>query len=227
MSGFLSFAIRKNGHVDLFATSSGSLHHLYDPKIYAGQEAALTEFTDRARVPPTEYRGPVPLAPWNYGIVVLDFDTKQQWDLQIAREMRALSGSFDYSWMHFQEWLNAGWLGTGLVDPRSGEVVHPFPASKIGDWYENIRDEHFQRVCASSTDSYTSAEAAATSPQIRISPAGWELSSFVAGEKAGMLKQLMGAGFVFSPADLAAWRDWTVGQKPVQSADYSMRSPRR
>lgn len=211
MSGFLSFAIRRGSQVDVFATSSGSLQHLYDPNLYGGQAAALAAFTDRARMSPDEFNGPVPFAPWNYGLVVLDFDNKRQWDLQVARDMRDLSGSFDYSWMHFQAWIDAGWLGSGLVNPLTGEVVHKFPAAGVGDWYEDVRAEHFRCSRAAADDAFPDAETLDTWPVVRISPPGWQISSFELEEKGEFLVKLVDDGYHFSPSDLCAWRDWHPG----------------
>jgi len=204
----MSFAVRRNGVISTFAISSGSLLYLYDPKIYAGDQAALTAFKAKTLVPPSEYKGKVPAAPWGYGLVVLDVDSRRQWDLQIARNLRFLSKEFDWSWQHFTKWRSIGWLGEGLVSPQTGNVVYSFPVAErnIRNWYDGILQDHREAQKNVSVEDFM--RNAGTAPAFQISPPGWTFNSFEVEAKGEMLMKLKEAGFTFKEADLKAWSSW-------------------
>jgi hypothetical protein len=221
MSGYISFVARRAGKVSILAVSSGSLKHIYDPAIYAGDREAFDRFVQRARLSEDQYvpaNGLIPLAPWGGGIVVIDFDAKRQWDLQSFREMRCLSLNADGTWQHIQDWYARGWMGAGMVDPRTMRVVAPFV-----DGENAIKRAWMESVHASSEEAYFAAHpdldpssfeaisgATKALPLFRVCPPAWEITSFESDSPTGrsdMMGTLLAAGFDFSDADLRVWHD--------------------
>lgn len=206
MSGFLTFVSRHRGQARCINISSGSLSHLFDPALYAGDEVALEVFLAQQALGPLHTkRLPAP-APWYMGIVVLDFDTRQQWDMQTARDLRFLSLSFDGSWVHFSKWRERGWLGQGLVDPATRDLVSPFPASGVRAWYVQHVDAHYERWMQAHPDDFDGY--VDTAPRLAIAPPGWTLQAFEVEQAPQLQAVLRDAGFAFSPQDDAEWQQW-------------------
>lgn len=206
MSGFLSFVTRHRGHVRCINVSSGALQRLFDPDLYAGNESVLQAFLTRRALSPLDTdRSPAP-APWYMGIVVLDLDTRHQWDMQTARELRFLGLDVDWTWEHFSKWHERGWLGQGLVDPLTKALVSRFPPTELPAWYEGCLQAHHARWREAHPGDFMGwAEKA---PRLAIEPPGWTFSSFEPNQSRQLQLQLQEAGFSFSPEEDVQWQTW-------------------
>lgn len=212
MSSFLSFVIRRGGVTDIFGVSSGTLTHLYDPEIYAGTPAAVAGFADR-RLPRSHFHGRVPLAPWDGGIIVMDFDSRTQWDLQHVRPLPYLSARPDRTWVHLTEWTERGWLADGLVDPRTGEVVTPFVGTLTAGWLKTVSEAFFDRLVPDVEDFRAGVLAFEATPRVQIAPPGWTFRTGTDGSAgAAMTAELVTAGFELTTEDHAAWNTWSTEQ---------------
>lgn len=219
MSGSIAVIIRRAGVVTTVDASSGSLQSLYDPDIYAGDEAAIQAFVNKARDPDIQCGvawdalQQTPLAPVGLGIVVLDFDTKTQWDWQRARWIRLLSYTHDWSWIHASKWVERCWLGAGLVHAETGCLMHAYPdfsgAANPGGrmlfWYEQMQGQHDAAQAPAVEKDFRAIIASA--PRMRIEPEGWMFVTIDnEGDPAGLQSLLKAAGFPIMPADDDFWR---------------------
>lgn len=133
MSTTMNFIIKKNNRYKVFDITSGGLHHLYDPKIFEGDDKAIKAFINQIHYFSLTNSKPTKelFTEYEY-FIVMDFDKKEIIDYQPARYLQCLSPSFDYSWFFSREWKNSNQIIKGLVKPSTLEIIIPFP-DDVGD----------------------------------------------------------------------------------------------
>lgn len=206
MSSYLSFVLRHQQSIRVFKISSGALSSLFDPRLYAGEAGAVEAFAKNALRSGDE--DGILFAPLGSGIVVLDVDRRQQWDLQSVCPLPYLSVSPDRSWLHFELWRSRGWFVEGLVDPTTGVIVAP------------LASHHTARSIVRQTATFLDALGADQAPRLRIAPDGWTFRSYGPGpgRTLDMFADLKASGFILSAATEAKWGDWMAGRAARSTA---------
>lgn len=128
MSSIINFIIKNNNDYKVFDISSGGLHHLYNPKIFEGENKAIEKFIKKSFYDELTTNKPTKdvFKKYEY-FIVMDFDKKEIIDYQPARFLQCFSPSFDSSWTHLDEWKDSNQIIKGLVNPSNLEIMIPFP----------------------------------------------------------------------------------------------------
>lgn len=193
MSSEISPIFRHQGVEFTGLLSSGMLQDVfYNPRLFAGDPEILAKVKG--------WQEEYPRHPSSGGIVVVDLDAKRRWDMQVARNLDLLSGSFDYSWRHYNELEELGWVCEGLY-LTDGTYARPFKGSPRE--FEAASREAVSGV----GDDFR--EYMARAVHIKIQAPGWTNLSWDIDEprsRAAMLASLQEAGFVFSAAEVAGWK---------------------
>lgn len=218
MSSLLNFVLRQRGVLHQAVISSGGLSCVFDPALFQGDHETIDAWM--------KSMGDGPMAsfcPWGSGLVVIDLDQKKIWDVQVARELNALSRRFDHSWINLKRLHKLGWLGAGLVNLETGAVVVPYPKGGLSiDWYEEEverSDEAFKAAHPEMNwakgDMRPYMAMGQVQPRFPFAPKGWTFMPLDDGF-GNVMKQrdgLIADGFPITQADFKGWDEWLAEMK--------------
>lgn len=208
MGGYVNIAVRRAGAVQTHMSYTGALSRFFNPALYAGDPAALQQILDvYPDIHSDEPKGGVRFAPYHYGLIVLDFDSRALLDMQHARHLlQTFPLSLPEPGIPTSVVLAAGQeglLGDHLVDQISGEAAGQFPEDLFQsprNFYGWIRS-HVLGGAAKNIDlPYL--------PSFHLHPPGWTHEMFEHGEGAALQRRLLQLGFPISEQDRPEWEAW-------------------
>jgi hypothetical protein len=209
MSGYVNLAVRRDAQVKMVVAYTGALCHFFNPRLYEGQPEAVDALLNMyGDCPEVTERAARSLAPFNDGLVVLDFDGRTVLDMQPARNLRVSSALFGLVDQTAEFHLIAGskgWLGSTVIDVRSGKSLASFDHSifateaTLSDWCDATK---------ASLREPNIAWHLRTLPAFKLSPPDWVFLSFKANAGASFRAQLDKMRYELSGREVAAWGKW-------------------
>jgi hypothetical protein len=211
MGGYVNLVVRKDGQVKKTLAYTGVISRFYTPDLYLEDQGAidglLQMYEDCPEQQDPECRT---LAPYHYGLIVLDFDRKTVLDMQVAACTNMFSAlSPSSGWTHVQRMGQMGWLGPGLHDLYTGEFVIPFPEkvfvepTALMPW---LRAQEKKSWKGSSDGDFPISKS--TLLAFKLFPPGWRFLTFEREEALKYLKTLEEFGFAISAEEQLAWDEW-------------------
>lgn len=217
MGGYINFAIRKDGKTRKVLSYTGVIPRMFNPSFYDGDEKVLQSALDLYEDCPDMRDGPLRMiAPFNYGLIVFDFDNKVVYDMQCAANIQMSHNNsrqrFEgYVWSAYQR----GWLGKGLYN-YDCELLSAFPSESFSSerdmsiWFLKLERELAGNIDDELVLNY------ATLPVWYLQPPEWVVCSFDDENGFSMRQALQHGGFDLSAEELKAWDDW-ISDKALRS----------
>jgi hypothetical protein len=212
MSGYVNLVIRKGGVTRRTTSYTGSIAAMFNASFFMGEERAINRVFNMYRgCTEVQDEAKALLAPFNYGLVVVDFDQKVAYSMQKYSPIyMAGVAHFSYQVDQIPELLRCGWLGEGLVDSKTGELLPEakFPpdleakdVNGVIAWIYRVTDEiHKQRHLPVGT----------ILPAVRLSPPGWVFNDYENTAGFRMLQDLRAAGFAVTKKEFHHWEVFNI-----------------
>lgn len=221
MGGYVNIAVRRAGSVQTHLSYTGALSRFFNPALYAGDAAALQQIFDV--YPDIHEDAPkcgIRFAPYHYGLIVLDFDSRALVDMQCGRHLlQAFPLSLPEPGIPITVVLAAGkegMLGDHLVDQISGEAAGQFPLGL----FDSARTL-FEWIRGPALRSSPHADAIPHLPSFHLHPPGWTHEMFAREEGAALLNRLLQLGFSISEEDQSEWEAWQREHAPAEEGEES------
>jgi hypothetical protein len=207
VGGYVNISVRRAGAVQTYLSYSGALSRFFNPALYAGSPSALQQIFDvypdiHLDVP----EGGIRFAPYHYGLIVLDFDSRTLLDMQCARHLlQSFALSLPEPGIPTNVIFAAGkegLLGDHLVDQISGKAAEYFPEGLFDsprNFYEWIRDH----VGARPVDLEHP-----WLPCFHLHPSDWTHAMYEREDSRALQHRLLQLDFKFSAHDQPEWDAW-------------------
>lgn len=206
MTTHLNFVIRKSGIVTSYLASKRILDHVFDPAIYVGDQDVLDDLRTKFAVPGSrlvEAAGAV--APYDCGLVVFDFERQVVMDMQVYSPTTMFPAAIMAApgRAHVPELMGKGWLGEGLYDMMTGELLVRFPAAPLVD--TKAQEGWVTEWIASEWDSISKSGL----PVYKIHPSGWSFETFPESKGLDFADKLESLGFSLPESEKLVWAEWS------------------
>lgn len=220
MGGFVNFAIRRDGAVATVLSTTDLVGELFNPDLYLGVQAdvdrALSVFRHVAQ---SGQSGAALFAPHDYGMVVLDFDTKTVVDMQDAEWPRMchlmLPGR---KAQYLQRLGQMGWLGNALYSGMTGNALDVFPPGVFEDqtrlqaWMREQVTRDLRKSARETPEDWFDANGMPVLDDSFVSfclqPPLWSFTSFFRPQAQEFQTKLRALGFAMTPEEEALWAQW-------------------
>jgi len=212
---------------------TGSLVHFFNSHLYLRDEVAInvlvSMYKDCLDVEDPSARG---LVPFDYGLIVLDFDTSSILDMQCGRDLwfsAALFATFDLTAQYHLDSGRLGWMGKDLVSMTDDVSLARFDQAIFASWAD------LTQWCEGQQASLRASRAVAAPgvaqgfcasqivvPGFRLKPAGWTMKSFRLEESAGMLASMNEVGITCDEREAERWSAWETSHRDDRDGNVSV-----
>ena len=219
MGGYVNLALRNEGVVRKDLSYTGVLRKFTNPRLYSGAKGAFAPILRMYKNCIDEtFPEARTLAPFSYGLVVIDQDTKSVLSMQNFNNLGHIPlTAYDHdSYDHLPTLLNKGWIDLNLYSEATGAIL-----CKIAPPRFKTSGDVLQWVsCLHNKYRYIDSALAETGdfrldnylmPFFKMRPAGWEFQNYCPAQGPEFQKALVDRGFQFTEHDAAIWAAWNDG----------------
>lgn len=220
MGGYVNLAVRREGAVRKTLSTTGVTHEMFNPDIYLGSEAAIQGALDMFKgCPEVTDSDARRLAPYHYGLIVVDFDTKSVLDMQAFEWLRMCHLMMPgHKGQYLQRLGKMGWLDECLYSGMNGKPLDAFPEGIFDDeshLFHWMRGESQRDLNEAIQDSVKSGKPPSVLDlddpcfvSFCLQPPGWTFRHFPEKNGTDYQAALTERGFTFTSEELAQWGAW-------------------